>query len=98
MNNAIITTPDDDDECVDFPPPHKSEDTDDECVDDTSSTANETDDEYDIVPPPDQTSIMTKPTSKPIKVSDNKPDFKSLRPFCGWSPTDIIKQTFQLTT
>ena len=75
-----------------------SEETDDECIDDTPSTANKTDDECAIVPPPNQTSIMTKPTSKPIKVSDNKPDFKSLRPFFGWSLTDIIKKTFQLTT
>ena len=40
---------------------------------------------------------MTKPTSKPIKVSENKPDHESSRPLFGWSPTYIIKHTFQLT-
>ena len=53
MNNAIITIPDDDYECVVVSPHNNSVGTDYECVNDTPPTGNETDNECAIVPPPD---------------------------------------------
>ena len=78
MNNAIITIPDDDD-CVSVPPLDINAIPDEECI---------------IVPPPQVNIHTDKTTNKPIKVSDNKPDYESLKPLFGWVPTDIIKQTF----
>ena len=80
--NNTPTIPDDND-CVIVTPPDKNENNDIQCIG---------------VPPPDQNQTMAKPMSKPIKVSDNKLDYKSIRPSFGWLPTGTINQTFQLTT
>ena len=50
-----------------------------------------------IVPTP-QANLHPDTTNKHIKVSGNKPDYESFRSLFGWLPTDVIKQTFQLTT
>ena len=36
--------------------------------------------------------------SKPIKVSEKNPDYKSLLPLFGWFPIDTIKHIFQIIT
>ena len=74
MNNAIITTPDDDD-CVIVTPPDRNKNADDECI---------------IVTSPDQNLNIDNLTTKPIKVSENKPDCESIRPLFEWSPINTI--------
>ena len=36
--------------------------------------------------------------TSPIKTTTNEPDYRSLRPFFGWAPTNIIQLTFKHTT
>jgi hypothetical protein len=38
------------------------------------------------------------PTIIPDITTNQEPDYASLRPLCGWSSPDIIKNTFENTT
>ena len=76
--NNAIITIPDDDDCIIISPPDVNEPPDEECM---------------IVPPP-QALHLHKPMNKPIKVSEDKPDYESLWSLFGWLTTDIIRQTF----
>ena len=66
MDNAIITILDYDYAIVPTPLLNN----------DNNTLVTIPDDEPGIVPPPDESQNTSKPTSKYIKISDNKPDFE----------------------
>ena len=88
MNTAIITIPDDNWERVSASnntmriTPSITGGNVYDIVTPTVANGN-TDDECVIIPPPDQSLNMTKSTPKPIKVSENKPDYESSQPLFG---------------
>ena len=70
MHNTIIAIPDDDCEIIPNP----------SLTNNNNTLANTSDDEYIIVTPHDASVTAPNPTSKPIKVTGNTPDYEALRP------------------
>ena len=68
MNNAIITIPADDRELV--PNTFLSNN--------NNTPAPTSDNECIIVPPPTKNGTIPKPTSKPINITGNKPEYEAL--------------------
>ena len=68
MHNTIITIPDDDCEIIPNP----------SLTNNNNTLDNTSDDEYIIVTPHNSSVTAPNPTSKPIKVTGNTPDYEAL--------------------